>query len=138
MRFLRYAIAALAIAMALGSPAKAAGQSPASIYNTIADVNCATVLGDNGCASQPNIAVQGVTLGAATLQGQYQWSSTCNGGATPDGTIFFRPTGATTGCFLLKGWGGGTATVQTIAQAQALAASGVFQDVIVKIGRAHV
>ncbi len=100
MRFLKYVFAAVVFTSILGSGAQGAPAAPVQQYATISDVNCATVLGDNGCAAKPNVLINAVAVGTSSIRAYYSWSSNCAGGIIPDGVGYFRPTGATVGCYI--------------------------------------
>lgn len=100
MRFLKYVFAAFVFATVFGSAAQSAPATPVQQYATISDVNCATVLGDSGCAVKPNVLIDSVTVGTSSIRAYYSWSINCAGGVSPDGVGYFRPTGATVGCYI--------------------------------------
>jgi hypothetical protein len=66
-----------------------------TVYDTIADVNCATA---DACKLKANIVVNNITLNGVTGLANYTWFSDATG-VTLDGIVNWRPTGVSTGYF---------------------------------------
>lgn len=94
----------LAVTCGLSAPVLAA-TSTYTVYSTAGSIVCGS---DAICSTINHLAVRTVTVSGTAGTALYTWNSTCP--SSPDAVFYIRPTGATTGCFVLEGFAPATST----------------------------